>query len=95
MVRLIRMFRIFRVFKAMRYSKSINMITRVLVRQKDSLIAVCYIAAGYNRRQDYDHDPGDIRRRRHRHAGGYHYSRSYGRADEPERQTVVRIASCP
>lgn len=47
MVRLIRMFRIFRVFKAMRYSKSINMITRVLVRQKDSLIAVCYIAGGY------------------------------------------------
>jgi voltage-gated potassium channel len=46
MVRLIRMFRIFRVFKAMRYSKSINMITRVLVRQKDSLIAVCYIAGG-------------------------------------------------
>jgi voltage-gated potassium channel Kch len=47
MVRLIRMFRIFRVFKAMRYSKNISMLARVLSRQKDSLIAVCYIAGMY------------------------------------------------
>ena len=45
--RLIRMFRIFRVFKAMRYSKSISLIARVLKNQKDSLVAVCYIAGGY------------------------------------------------
>lgn len=47
LVRLIRMFRLFRIFKAMRYSKSISLIVRVLVKQKDSLFAVCYLAGGY------------------------------------------------
>ena len=46
-VRLIRMFRIFRVFKALRYSKSVELIVRVFLRQRDSLIAVCWISIGY------------------------------------------------
>lgn len=46
-VRLIRMFRIFRVFKALRYSRNVVLIARVFNRQRDSLIAVCWIAVGY------------------------------------------------
>lgn len=46
-VRLIRMFRIFRVFKALRYSRNVELIARVFVRQKDSLVAVCWLAIGY------------------------------------------------
>ena len=46
-VRLIRMFRIFRVFKALRYSRNVELIARVFNRQKDSLIAVCWIAIAY------------------------------------------------
>ncbi len=45
--RLLRMFRALRIFKSMRYSKNIRLIARVLVAQKDSLIAVCYFAGGY------------------------------------------------
>ena len=46
-VRLIRMFRIFRVFKALRYSRNVELIARVFMRQKDSLVAVCWLAIGY------------------------------------------------
>ena len=46
-VRLVRMFRIFRVFKALRYSRSVELIARVFIRQRDSLMAVCWIAIGY------------------------------------------------
>lgn len=46
-IRLIRMFRIFRVFKAMRYSRNIDVIIKIVSREKESLIAVCWIAAVY------------------------------------------------
>lgn len=46
-VRLVRMFRIFRVFKVLRYSKNIDLILRVINKEKDSLIAVIWIAFGY------------------------------------------------
>lgn len=46
-IRLIRMFRIFRVFKALRYSKNIGTIMTVINNERDSLIAVCWISAGY------------------------------------------------
>lgn len=39
--------RIFRVFKAFRYSKSITLIMNVFRKQKDSLLAMCWISAGY------------------------------------------------
>lgn len=47
LIRLVRMLRIFRVFKAFRYSSRIAMIGRVMRKEKDSLIAVCYIAGAY------------------------------------------------
>lgn len=46
-IRLIRMFRIFRVFKAMRYSKNIDVIIKIVSQEKESLIAVCWIAGVY------------------------------------------------
>lgn len=46
-IRLIRMFRIFRVFKALRYSKNIDLIIKIISKEKESLIAVCWIAAAY------------------------------------------------
>ena len=46
-LRMIRAMRVFRVFKAMRYSKSFEIISRVLQSSRDSLIAVCILAAGY------------------------------------------------
>ena len=46
-LRLIRAMRVFRVFKAMRYSKSFEIIGNVMRSSKDSLIAVCALAAGY------------------------------------------------
>lgn len=46
-LRLIRMFRIFRVFKALRYSKNLEMIGKVISSERDSLVAVCWIAVGY------------------------------------------------
>lgn len=39
--------RIFRVFKAFRYSKSLTIIMNVFRKQKDSLLSMCWIAAGY------------------------------------------------
>lgn len=46
-IRLIRMFRIFRVFKALRYSRNVEVIIKIVSREKQSLIAVCWIAAVY------------------------------------------------
>ena len=46
-LRVIRTFRVFRVFKALRYSKSIRIIGRVIHNSKDALIAVCTLAIGY------------------------------------------------
>ena len=46
-LRMIRAFRVFRVFKVMRYSKSFMIIQNVLKTSKESLIAVCVLAAGY------------------------------------------------
>lgn len=45
--RLMRTFRIFRIFKAVRYSKNILLIIKVLKRQKDSLLVVLGLALGY------------------------------------------------
>lgn len=45
--RMIRAMKVFRIFKSMRYSKSIQIISRVISRSKDSLIAVCILAVGY------------------------------------------------
>ena len=45
--RMIRALRVLRVFKAMRYSKSLVIIGNVLRNSRDSLIAVCMLAAGY------------------------------------------------
>lgn len=45
--RLFRTFRVFRALKAFRYSKNFEIIHNVLNRQKDSLVAVCVLAAGY------------------------------------------------
>ena len=45
--RMIRALRVLRVFKAMRYSKSLVIIGNVLKNSRDSLIAVCMLAAGY------------------------------------------------
>ena len=45
--RMIRAMRVLRVFKAMRYSKSFKIIANVLRSSKDSLTAVCALAAGY------------------------------------------------
>lgn len=42
-----RTFRIFRIFKAVRYSKNILLIIKVLKRQKDSLLVVLGLALGY------------------------------------------------
>lgn len=47
LIRMVRMFRIFRVFKAFRYSSRFAIIGKVIRDQRDSLIAVCYIAGGY------------------------------------------------
>lgn len=45
--RMIRALRVVRVFKAMRYSKSFEIIGKVLKSSKESLVAVCVLAAGY------------------------------------------------
>ncbi len=45
--RLMRTFRVFRVFKFVRYSKSIAIISNVMKKQKEPLIAVCVLAAAY------------------------------------------------
>lgn len=46
-LKLLRLFRIFRVFKAFRYSKTINVIIRVMKKSKDALLAVLSLAVGY------------------------------------------------
>ena len=46
-VRMMRAMRVVRVFKAMRYSRSFEIIGNVIRTSKDSLVAVCALAAGY------------------------------------------------
>lgn len=49
-LRIFRMFRamkVFRILKTMRYSKSIQIISQVISSSRDSLVAVCILAAGY------------------------------------------------
>ena len=46
-LRLIRALRVVRMLKFFRYSKDVAIVTRVLKRQKRSLIAVCTLAVGY------------------------------------------------
>ncbi len=45
--RLLRTFRVFRAFKIIRYSKSVMIISNVMKKQKESLLAVCVLAAAY------------------------------------------------
>lgn len=45
--RLLRTFRVFKVFKIVRYSKSIMVISNVIKKQKEPLLAVCVLAAAY------------------------------------------------
>ena len=45
--RLLRTFRVFRAFKMLRYSKSIVIISNVIRKQKEPLIAVCVLAGAY------------------------------------------------
>lgn len=48
--RLLKIFRLFKALKSLkilRYSKSFNIILNVVKKQKDSLLAVCYLACGY------------------------------------------------
>jgi len=45
--RIFRTFRVFRIFKAFRYSKSISIITKVINKSKNPLLAVCTLAIGY------------------------------------------------
>lgn len=47
MLRLSKMIRVFRAFKTFRYSKNIQIIKNVFVKQKDSLTVVCALAFGY------------------------------------------------
>ena len=47
LLRISRTFRVFRVFKTFRYSKNFRIIVNVLKRSKQSLIAVCSLAAAY------------------------------------------------
>lgn len=46
-LRMFRSFRVFRVIKAFRYSRNVEMIFRVFVKQKESLMVVGALAAGY------------------------------------------------
>ncbi len=45
--RVLRMMRLFRIFRAVRYMRSIRMLRRVFVRQKNTMIALCWIALLY------------------------------------------------
>lgn len=45
--RLLRTFRVFRVFKFIRYSKSFIVISNVMKKQREPLLAVCVLAAAY------------------------------------------------
>ena len=46
-VRLVRTISVFRVFKMMRYSRSFYIIERVILKSRESLIAVCILTIGY------------------------------------------------
>lgn len=46
-LKLFRLIRTFRVFKIFRYSKSITVISNVMKKQKEPLLAVCVLAAAY------------------------------------------------
>ncbi len=46
-LRMIRAMKVLRIFKTMRYSKSIQIISGVIAKTKDSLTAVCILAVGY------------------------------------------------
>lgn len=46
-LKLFRLLRTFRVFKIVRYSKSITVISNVIRKQKEPLLAVCVLAAAY------------------------------------------------
>ncbi len=46
-LRLTKTFKIFRVFKVFRYSKNVDMVINVFRKQKEGLLAVCWIAGGY------------------------------------------------
>ena len=46
-LRTFRILKVFRVFKALRYSKSMGVIVKVIRNSKDALLAVCTLAAGY------------------------------------------------
>jgi len=45
--RLLRTFRVFKVFKIVRYSKSITVISNVIKKQKEPLLAACVLAVAY------------------------------------------------
>lgn len=45
--RLLRTFRVFKVFKIVRYSKSITVISNVIKKQREPLLAVCVLAVAY------------------------------------------------
>lgn len=45
--RLLRTFRVLKIFKIVRYSKSITVISNVIKKQKEPLLAVCVLAAAY------------------------------------------------
>ncbi len=47
LLRLFRTLRVLRLIKSFRYSRNIELITRVFVKQKDSLLVVCWLALGY------------------------------------------------
>lgn len=47
LLKLFRLSRTFRIFRFARYSKSIQIIVNVLKKEKDVLMAVCYLAVGY------------------------------------------------
>ena len=46
-LRMIRAMKVLRIFKIMRYSRNFEIIVNVMKKSKDSLIAVCILAAGY------------------------------------------------
>lgn len=45
--RLLRLGKAFRVLKVLRYSKNFNMILKVIQRERNALLTVCYLAMGY------------------------------------------------
>ncbi|MEA4895135.1 MAG: ion transporter [Oscillospiraceae bacterium] len=47
LLKILRLLRTFRVVKFLRYSKSIRVIIDVLKKEKEPLLAVCYMAIGY------------------------------------------------